>query len=382
MSKDDFPVEEFGDRRRSLSRSMADAGVDWLIAIHPASIHWLTGGESKGYQAFQCLFVSSKDRLTLLVRESERAETEADALVDAVATWGGPQGKEPLAAFADLVARLKITGRVELEVPAYYLHPAYHVGVRTVLGDGLIPAPSKRIHDLRLVKSERELAYVRKAAAIADESVDRLASALAAGRSELEVAGEIYGAIMRAGGGIPASPINLAAGPRSSFSHGAPTERRLQRGDFGNAEYGVPYRRYTATIGRQFCIGAPTPRMQHVFDVARDAADACIAEIADGVPAARPHAAARRVIAAAGLDEGRVHITGYAVAPAFPPATGDALQMADDSDYTLREGMVLSVCPPVFLAAEGLGARVVDNVVVTRGGADVLSRKPRDMIVV
>jgi Xaa-Pro dipeptidase len=208
------------------------------------------------------------------------------------------------------------------------------------------------------------------------------AGSLKEGRSEIEIAGEVYGALMARGSGIAASPINLVSGERSCFSHGAPTDRRLRRGDFGNVEYGSTYRRYTATIGRQFSIGAPTRRMVELMDVVRRACDACIAEIRDGVPATAPHEAAKRVIADAGLQRGRVHTTGYGLAPGFPPTWGEPVHMIGGSPYTLRAGMVLSVEPPVFLGDEALGARIIDNVLVTTSGAELLSRYSRDLIVV
>ena len=50
--------------------------------------------------------------------------------------------------------------------------------------------------------------------------------------------------------------------------------------------------------------------------------------------------------------------------------------------YTLRAGMVISVEPPVFIGSERLGARLVDNVLITQDGAEVLSNYSRDLIVV
>jgi len=44
--------------------------------------------------------------------------------------------------------------------------------------------------------------------------------------------------------------------------------------------------------------------------------------------------------------------------------------------------MVLSVEPPVFIGQEHLGARLIDNVLVTRDGAELLSRFGRDLIVI
>ena len=44
--------------------------------------------------------------------------------------------------------------------------------------------------------------------------------------------------------------------------------------------------------------------------------------------------------------------------------------------------MVVTVEPPVFLGDERLGARIIDNVLVTPGQAEILSRYSRDLIVV
>ena len=44
--------------------------------------------------------------------------------------------------------------------------------------------------------------------------------------------------------------------------------------------------------------------------------------------------------------------------------------------------MVLTVEPPVFVGPEGLGARIIDNVIVTPDGVELLSRKSRDLIIV
>src|SRR5262249_26224407 len=145
--------------------------------------------------------------------------------------------------------------RVGMEVPAYYLHPHHYVRIKQLLGDALVAEPTNLVHDLKLVKSANELAYIRQASRIADTAMAVFAEWLAGGRSELEVAGKVYHALLTAGSGLAASPINLVSGDRSSFSHGAPTDRRLRRGDFGSVEYGAAYKRYTATIGRQFSIG-------------------------------------------------------------------------------------------------------------------------------
>jgi Xaa-Pro dipeptidase len=361
---------------------MDGLGVDWLVLTHPVSIHWLTGSDAKSYQAFQALLVArDEDWLRMFTRESERAEFEADALVDDLETWGGPEPEDPVDRFLRYAGSLRLTrGRIGLEIPAFYLHSEHAERLKAALGSALVPEAGALVQSLKTVKSERELAYVREAGRIADLSLEALANCLAEGRSESEIAAEIYRTILVSGGGIPATPLNLVSGPRSAFSHGAPSDRRLQKGDFGHAEYNVPYRRYGVSIGRHFAIGDPGDRPRELHRIVREAADAAIAEIRDGVPAGIPHEAARNVITRAGLDRFRVHLAGYGLAPAFPPATAEPVQLVQGSSTVLKAGMTLSVCPPVFIGPEGLGARLVDTVIVTPTGADIISRFSRDLI--
>jgi len=383
MSKHDFTVAEFAGRRARVRDAISAAGLDWLLMFHPVSIHWLTGSDAKSYQEFQCLLMSAQPGpLTILTREGERNEYRDDTLVDEIFTFGGGENEDAVAAFAKLAASLGVPGgRVGMEVPAYYLHPHDYMRLKQFLGSALVAEPTNLVHDLKLVKSPAELAYIRKAARKADVAMAAFAGALGEGCSEIALAGKIHAALLGADSALAASPINLVSGERSGFSHGAPTERRLRRGDAGNVEYGATHRRYTSTIGRQFSIGRPSARMVEIYDVVRSACDACIAEIRDGVPAVQPHEAARDVIGEAGLERYRVHTSGYGLAPGFPPTWGEPMHMIGGSTYILRAGMVVSVEPPVFIGDERLGARIIDNVLVTADGAELLSQFSRDIIV-
>jgi Xaa-Pro dipeptidase len=384
MSKRDFPLEEFADRQARVRDAIAKAGLDWLLVFHPVSMHWLTGSETKSYQAFQCLPVSARPGpLIICTRESERNEFEDDTLVDEVVGWGGSEPEDPIDVFQRLAERLGLRKtRVGMEVPAYYLHAHHYTRIKSMLGDALVSEPSTLIHDLKLVKSPNEIALIREASRISDLAMDACIAATAEGRTELGIAGAIYHALMTAGSGLPASTINLVSGERLHFSHGAPTLRRLRRGDCANVEYGAAYKRYTVTMGRQFSLGKPSARVQEIYGIVREAGDAMIAAIRAGVPAIVPHEAAKRVIAAAGYDRSRIHTSGYGIAPGVPPAWGEPINMFGGSTYTLQAGMVVSIEPPIFIKEERIGARIIDNVLVTQTGAERLSRWSRDLVVV
>jgi Xaa-Pro dipeptidase len=382
MSRHDFSSAEFQSRLHRVRQALADHGLDWLVLFHPVSIHWLTGSDAKSYQEFQCLFVSARAApLVVLTRHGERDEFLDDALVDEVHGYGGGENEDPLAAFALVADRLGLRqAKVGIEVPAYYLHPHHYVGLKEWLGSALVAEPTQLVADLKLVKSAAELGYIRTAAARADRALLAFREALSTGRTELELAGVVYQSLLTDGSFLAASPINLVAGERSCFSHGAPTERRLRAGDFGSIEFGATCRRYTATIGRNFVLGPPSPRMRELDQLVRRATEACLAEVRAGVPMTVPHAAAKRVIAEEGLEEARVHTSGYGLAPGFPPTWGEPAHLLADSRYTLQAGMVISIEPPVFIGREKLGARLIDNVLVTETGYERLSQLPNDLI--
>jgi Xaa-Pro aminopeptidase len=384
MSKHDFTEAEFRERQTRMRRAIGEAGLDWLLVFHPVSMHWLIGTETKSYQAFQCLPIAAGPRsLVMFTRESERCEFENDTLADEVVGWGGGEPEDPVEAFARLADRLGLRrGRIGIEVPAYYLHPQHYVRLKDLLGAALVAEPSNIVHDLKLVKSPAEIALIREAARIADQAMQACVAAFREGQTELQVAAAVYHALLSAGSGLPASTINLVSGERLGFSHGAPTLRRIHRGDGGNVELGAAYKRYTATLGRQFSLDPPPARVRAIYDIVRAAGDAMIAEIRPGVPAIRPHEAAKRVIAEAGYDRYRIHTSGYGIAPGVPPASGEPLNLFGGSPYTLEVGMMVSVEPPIFIPEERIGARIIDNVLITETGAERLSRWGRELIVI
>jgi Xaa-Pro aminopeptidase len=122
--------------------------------------------------------------------------------------------------------------------------------------------------------------------------------------------------------------------------------------------------------------------MWDVYQVVRDAGDACMAEMRAGVSARVPHEIAKKVIVEGGLDECRLHMTGYAVGAAFAPSWVEPLIMDAGSEYTLEAGMVIAVEPPLFGLEDELGVRLIDNVLITQTGCERLSSTTRDLILV
>ena len=383
MSKDDFDKAEFATRHARVRTAMEKAGIDLLLVVAPIHINYLIGTPAKGYQEFQVLFFPREPGpLTVVMRLAEVPLMEADSLADEVRGWGGRGPEDPIEVVRAIMRDKGYSNlRVGLEVPLYYLHPYDHQKLVALLGDRLVMDATDLIGHIRLVKSPAEIDYTRRAAAMLDEGMDTCLASIREGRSERQISADIHHTLLAAGSDIPASPMNFLSGPRSAFAHDEPSDRVIQRGDFMHIQFGAHCRRYTSTIGRQLCLGEPTARMREVYQVARDAGDACMAEMRAGVPATVPHEAAKKVIADAGMDRYRLHFSGYALGVAFPPSWIEPLMLESDCPYELKAGMVIAVEPPLFGLEEGLGVRIIDNVLVTETGAEVLSRTTRDLIV-
>ena len=384
MSKHDFPPAEFADRLARLRESMDAAGLDWLLVLHPVSIRWLIGQDTKSYTVFQCLPIGAKPgKLVIFTRGTERSEFAADTMAEEIRTYGGGEPEDPMPAFDRFLNDLGVkNGRVGMEVPGGYLQPLHYLAVKSMLGDALVQDPCSVLMALRAVKSPAEITYIREAAKIGGMALTAMLGAVKNGVSELELAAVAYHTLLSNGSGLPASTMNLMTGERSAFALGGPTERRMVRGDTGLVEMGAARCRYTATLGRQWVLGPPSGRLRHLHDVVLRASDACLAEMRDGVPAIVPHEAAKRVIAEAGFDANRAHTTGYGMAPGFPPSWGESPNMFGGTKDVLRAGMVVSVEPAVFFPDEGLGVRLIDNVLVTETGVEVLSTISRDLVIV
>jgi Xaa-Pro dipeptidase len=397
----DFSLAEFSDRHRRVREQMEQNGLDTLVIFHPGNLNYLVGFRGKSYQDFQCLlFPREEGPLTFIVRHSDVPELERGTLADEVIGYVGLEGvrsdtenghgarrsyagrdaEDGLQAFARVLRDARYaTGRVGVEAPQYYLSPRDHRAVLTSVGDRAVDA-SDLVARTRLTKSPAEIDMMKRAAGITDAAMEATRAAIAVGLSEFEIVGETMRALLANGSDAPSSPPNFVSGPRTCYAHGGPTERRLEAGDFMHLEFGSSYHRYPCSIGRDFSIGDPGARARELHDIQVAACDAVIAAAKPGATTYEPHEAARRVFAEAGVEHGFVHTAGYGLGPGFPPVWGlEPLHFGTGPDVELQAGMVFTVEPPLLLVEEQLGARVIDNIVITDDGCEVLSSYPREI---
>jgi len=382
----DFGRAEYEDRHHRVRSAMQARDIDLLICIDPRSLHYLIGFRGKSYQEFQCIFFSlEQEPIILCTRMAEVAEMNDLTLADDVRGWSGQKPEDPIDMFKGIIEEKGYKSlSIGIEVPIFNFWAKDWEKIKSYLAGCKTQEATTLIEDLKLVKSPAEIKMIRSSSAIADMAMKASQEAIKEGVTEFKVAAETYRALLSNGSDVPASPINFATGERSCYPHGQPTERKIKRGDLMHIEYGAAYHRYTCTIGRNFCLGEPNARQRDLHNVQLAACDALIAAVKPGISSEIPHLEAKRVISDAGLEFARIHTSGYGVAPAFPPSWGESIHFYSGYPYEprmLEPGMVLSVEPPIMIHQEKLGVRVIDDILVTETGCEILSQYQRDLII-
>jgi Xaa-Pro aminopeptidase len=265
--------------------------------------------------------------------------------------------------------RLKNIGFNSLEVSTYNK-------LRKTLRSFKLSSASQMVSDLRCVKDASEIACVRKAAQLTDVAAETARQVIKPGIREYEVAAEVEYVMRKQGSEGTAFDTIVASGPRSAFSHGGCTSRKIQRGELIQFDVGARHQYYVADLTRTFLIGKPTPKQQKIYEIVQEAQERAFQKIREGVKAKQVDAAARGYISKEGFGDNFVHGLGHGVGLAVhePPTLNSA------STDVLKAGNVITDEPGVYVISYG-GIRIEDTVLVKKEGAERLTKAPYPMTV-
>src|SRR6478735_6705734 len=259
------------------------------------------------------------------------------------------------------------------------------------------------LHDLRLYKTRDELRLMRKAAKIAAAAHVRAMRTVRAGMNEHEIEAELLHEFRRQGAVDSYQPI-VGGGENGCVLHYHANNAPLRDGDLLLVDAGAEYQCYASDITRTFPVnGRFSPEQRAIYDIVLTAQTAAIDEVRPGRAFDAYHEAAVRVITRGlirlGLLEGSLekNLREQTYRPFYMHKTGHwlGLDVHDVGDYRidgefrqLEPGMVVTVEPGIYISPDlrkvparyrGIGIRIEDDVVVTRGDPVVLtSDVPRD----
>ncbi len=253
------------------------------------------------------------------------------------------------------------------------------------------------LHDLRLYKSRAEIALMRKAANVSIAAHLRAMRACQPGMNECQIEAEIIHEFRRAGT-VAAYPPIVGGGANSCVLHYTGNSSELNDGDLLLIDAGAEYEGYASDITRTLPInGVFTAAQRELYELVLSAQKAAIRKVKPGNHWNDPHEAAVRV-----LTRGMVELGLLKGRPAKLIRSGDyrkfymhrtghwlGLDVHDVGDYRIGEdwrllepGMTLTIEPGIYIPSGSkgvsrrwwnIGIRIEDDVLVTRGGRDVIT---------
>jgi len=271
-------------------------------------------------------------------------------------------------------------------------------GRRGITAPEAIIDSSAHLHEMRLRKSDAELATMRRAAEITKEAHLRAMHFTRPGMHEYEIDAELLHVFRRHGSERPAYESIVGSGPNATILHYRAGNRVLNEGELVLIDAGCELDYYSSDVTRTFPVnGKFSDEQREVYEVVLRTQKQCIEAVKPGVTLHDLHDGAVRSITEGlvriGLLEGKVDalIEDKKYEPFYMHRTSHWLGMdvhdvghyyTDGKPRPLEPGFVLTVEPGIYIATDaegvderwrGIGVRIEDDVVVTEGGHDVLT---------
>ncbi len=231
-----------------------------------------------------------------------------------------------------------------------------------------------RMNALRLVKDAAEMARLRRAITITTDAQRAAMAQAEPGMFEYELEAIIEYTFRRQGADRVGFPSIIGSGPNSTTLHYDVNRRQTRDGDLVVMDIGAEFGQYSADVTRTIPInGKFTERQRAIYELVLGAQQAAIDATRPGVTLGQLTQIARSYIDqnSGGLCDGsscnRYFLHGL--------SHWLGMRVHDVGDYNtpLAAGMVFTIEPGIYIAAEELGVRIEDDILVTANGAELLS---------
>ncbi len=231
---------------------------------------------------------------------------------------------------------------------------------------------SPLIWELRTIKSPAEIALLRKAAAIGVKAHIEILKAARPGMREHELSAVLNYVCEREGAQESAYGVIICSGPKHPFLHYAKHDRLLRDGDLLVVDAGPDLDAYDIDITTTFPAGASfTPRQKEIYEACLAVHEACLAVYRPGLTSTQCREEVDEILKKKGFDLSRDYF--QRMRGGFGHYVGMATHDVGGGPQTLKPGMVFANEPLVVLAAEEIGVRVEDTVLITETGCENLT---------
>ncbi|MDA8009152.1 MAG: Xaa-Pro peptidase family protein, partial [Alphaproteobacteria bacterium] len=369
----DFPKEEF-EQRYSRARSlMSEHNIDALLVTEKLNYGYLSGHRScqnpiDKIRSYMLILPKDSDP-TLITMPFEVAQVEQTTYISDIRTIGGLTGHPDF--ITDTLKSLGLqNARIGAELGREQYLGTNYLALQEIMnnlpGAEFVDA-SPVLLNLRVVKSPREIEYIRRAAQISAQSQKEIFAEVRAGMTENEIATKLRTRLFEKGaedltllcvvsGATPSTGITLL-----------PTDRVVKKGETLGFDVGVTYRGYCCDNARTASVGKPSEELAEFYDWMMTLRYECDSKLRVGSAPRDVIAVVDKHLQQRGLKTMGVGRVGHGVGV----ETTEYPSLAAFEEVPFQKGMVFA-CNPNF--ANHLGfLNAEDNWAITDDEPDLLT---------
>ena len=378
-----FSEAELQQRRDRVCEELRQRGLHAMLCFRQETDFYLTGYDTFGYCFFQCLVLCADGRLVLLTRAPDLRQAQNTSIIKDIRVWVDSADSNPSKQLVELLDEFGCRGKkLGIEFDAYGLTAAIWRQLETEIhGFCELHDTSDIVTTHRTIKSDSEIAYVRRAAELADAAWDAAMPLIKPEAWEGDILAAMHSAIFCGGGDYSGNEFVIGAGDDALLCRYFSGRKHLKMQDQLTLEWAGVYRRYHAAMMRTVIVGEASEEHYKMHRIAIDAMEACEDALKPGIAIGEMFDIHARIADAGGLKNHRMNACGYSLGTTYAPTWMDKPMLYHGNQVIAKPNMVFFI-HIVFVNSDNQHAMTVGHTVrVSDDGCERLSRASLDMLV-
>ncbi len=378
-----FSKEEFSNRKTNVLKCLKEQNIDALLMFRQESMYWLTGYDTFGYVFFQTLVLDQKGNTILLTRAPDLRQAQNTSNIEDIRIWVDKDGINPTDDLKQILNELDLKGKnIGVEYEAYGMTGRNALKLNKSLENYCkVEDKSELITKLRVVKSNEELIYVKKAAELADKALDEAWKFTKAGASEAKILAEMQRAVLEGGGDYPANEYIIGSGSNALLCRYQAEKRSLSDNDQLSLEWAGTYKHYHSAMFRTILVGKANPKQIKMYDACIEALTNCVKNLIPGKTAGNVFDAHAKTFDDLGFNIARMNACGYSLGSTFSPNWMDWPMLYTGNPYIITPGNIFFMHMILMDSDNNLAMNLGETYLVTKNGNERLGKQKLDLVV-
>ena len=378
-----FSKEEFQKRKSNTLKLMKEQNLDALLMFRQESMYWLTGYDTFGFVFFQTLILDQKGNIVLLTRAPDLRQAQNTSNIENIRIWVDKDGINPTDDLKIILNELNLKGKkIGVEYEAYGMTGRNALRLNKAL-DGYcdLEDQSELITKLRVIKSNEEIIYVKKAAELADNALDEAWKYTKAGASESKILAEMQRVIFEGGGDYPANEFIIGSGHNALLCRYQAEKRNLSPTDQLSLEWAGTYKHYHSAMFRTIPVGKADPKHIKMHEACVEALSNCANNLVPGKTAGGIFDVHAKTFDDLGFNKSRMNACGYSLGSTFAPNWMDWPMLYTGNPYIIEPGNVFFMHMILMDSDNQLAMNLGETYLVTKEGNERLGKQKLDLVV-